>query len=169
MSLFNRRQIISALAVLLLGACMFKPVYGPGEPALALSGKVLVADPTDKNSFDFFQRLSNRLGIPTVPIYRLNYWLSTSVANVGISQANVLTRFNVLGTVSWSLLDLTGNQIVASGNVNNFSSYSSTGSTVAELAAKEDASLRLMRMLADQVLLEMIAQSQKLPKLQGKP
>ncbi|MDO7707964.1 MAG: hypothetical protein MUQ02_01495, partial [Paracoccaceae bacterium] len=81
----------------------------------------------------------------------------------------VLTRFNVLGRVSWSLLDLTGNQIVASGNVNNFSSYSATGSTVAELAAKEDASLRLMRMLADQVLLEMIANSQKLPKLQGKP
>ena len=133
MSLFNRRQIISALAVLLLGACMFKPVYGPGEPALALSGKVLVADPTDKNSFDFFQRLSNRLGIPTVPIYRLNYGLSTSVANVGISQANVLTRFNVLGTVSWSLLDLTGNQIVASSTVNNFSIMTSYGMSLVML------------------------------------
>jgi LPS-assembly lipoprotein len=169
MSLFNRRHIISALAILPLGACMFKPAYGPGEPALALSQKVVVADPTNKNSFDFFQRLSNRLGIPKEPLYRLNYVLSTSVANVGISQANVLTRFNILGAVSWSLLDLTTDQIVISGNVKNFSSYSATSTTVAELAAKEDASLRLMRTLADQVLLEMIAQSQKLPKFQEQP
>ena len=168
MSLFNRRHIISGLIVLSLGACMFKPAYGPNGLASALSGQVLVSDPVDKNSFDFFQRLSNRLGIPTVPRYRLNYALTTSVANVGISQANVLTRFNILGTISWSLIELESDQIVASGKIDNFSSYSATGSTVAELAAKEDASLRLMRMLADQVLLEMIAQSQKLPKLQGK-
>jgi LPS-assembly lipoprotein len=169
MSLFNRRHIISVLAVMPLGACMFKPTYGPGGSGSALLGQVLVTDPTNKNGFDFFQRISNRLGIPTAPIYRLNYVLSTRVANVGISQANVLTRFNVLGTASWSLLDLRGEQIVASGKVDNFSSYSSTGSTVAELAAKEDASLRLMRMLADQVLLEMIAQNQSLARLQDRP
>ena len=169
MSLFNRRHIISVLAVMPLGACMFKPTYGPGGSGSALLGQVLVTDPTNKNSFDFFQRLSNRLGIPKEPLYRLNYVLSTSVANVGISQANVLTRFNILGAVSWSLLDLTTDQIVISGNVKNFSSYSATSTTVAELAAKEDASLRLMRTLADQVLLEMIAQNQSLARLQDRP
>ncbi|MFQ3357642.1 MAG: LPS-assembly lipoprotein [Paracoccaceae bacterium] len=157
MSLFSRRKILVSVVVFPLGACMFKPAYGPDGPAQEFAGKVEVADPTDKNGFDFFQRLSSRLGIPTLARYRLDFKLTTSVSSVGISQDNVLTRFNILGSVKWTLIDIATKEKIASGKVSNFSSYSSTGTTVAELAAKKNAYIRLMRNLADQVMLELVA------------
>jgi LPS-assembly lipoprotein len=43
--------------------------------------------------------------------------------------------------------------------VEGFTSYAATGSTVAGLSAEEDASLRLMRILADQIVSRMLASS----------
>jgi LPS-assembly lipoprotein len=47
--------------------------------------------------------------------------------------------------------------------VKSFTAYSATGSTVAGLAAEEDAAYRLMRILADQIVAQLIATSDKLP------
>jgi LPS-assembly lipoprotein len=52
---------------------------------------------------------------------------------------------------------------VASGRVQSFTAYAATGSTVAGLAAEEDAGLRLMRLLADQVVARLIAEGARLP------
>ena len=41
----------------------------------------------------------------------------------------------------------------------SFTSYSATGSTVAGLAAEEDAALRLMHILADQIVTRLLATS----------
>ena len=48
---------------------------------------------------------------------------------------------------------------MAGGTVSNFTSYSATGSTVAGLAARQDAARRLMVVLADQVVARMLAAS----------
>jgi LPS-assembly lipoprotein len=47
--------------------------------------------------------------------------------------------------------------------VQSFTAYSATGSTVAGLAAEEDAATRLMRILADQIVARLIAASASLP------
>ena len=52
---------------------------------------------------------------------------------------------------------------VTGGRVQSFTAYSATGSTVAGLAAEEDAGLRLMRILADQIVARLIAASASLP------
>jgi LPS-assembly lipoprotein len=41
--------------------------------------------------------------------------------------------------------------------VKSFTAYSATGSTVAGLAAEEDAATRLMRILADQIVARLVA------------
>ena len=46
--------------------------------------------------------------------------------------------------------------IVASGNVQNFTGYSATGSTVETLAGERDAQRRLMTILADQITIELL-------------
>ena len=56
-----------------------------------------------------------------------------------------------------------GGAQVTGGRVQSFTAYSATGSTVAQLAAEEDAGLRLMRILADQIVARLIAASASLP------
>lgn len=157
MSSCNRRTLLALLAAP-LAACTFTPAYAPGGPAAALQGAVRVDDPSDKNAFDLVERLEERLGRPQAARYQLAYTITTDSIGVGITPDNATTRFNLTGKVEWSLTDPAGGRVTG-GHVENFTSYSATGSTVAGLAAEEDAALRLMRILADQIVTTLIATS----------
>ena len=157
MSLFNRRSIL--LAPLVLAACGFTPAYGPGGPAAGINGTIRAADPTDKNAFDLVARLDQRLGRPNADRYDLSYTITTQPVGVGITPDNAITRYNLKGAVDWMLTDRGTGLRRAGGKVESFTSYSATGSTVAGLAAEEDAATRLMRILADQIGARLIASS----------
>lgn len=149
-----RRALL--ICLLALPACGFTPAYAPGGPAAGLQNSIRIDDPTDKNAFDLVERLEERLGRPQAAPYRLAYVITTEPIGVGISPENAITRYNLTGSVEWSLTDATGTRITG-GRVDNFTSYSATGSTVAGLAAEEDAAFRLMRILADQIVIRLIA------------
>ena len=53
--------------------------------------------------------------------------------------------------------------VLATGQVDNFTSYSASGTTVATLAAQRDAEARLMVILADQVINKLTAEAANLP------
>lgn len=154
MSSFNRRTLLGFLA---LSGCGFTPAYGPGGAAAGLQGAVRIGDPTDKNAFDLVERLEERLGRPSMAAYDLAYTITTIPVGVGITPENAITRYNLTGTVDWTLTARATTARVAGGRVESFTSYSATGSTVAGLAAEEDAALRLMRLLADQIVTRLIA------------
>ncbi len=155
MSLFNRRAIL--LLPLAVAACGFTPAYGPGGAAIGLTGTIRAADPTDKNSFDLVARLDQRLGRPNADRYDLTYSITTQPVGVGITPDNAITRYNLKGAVDWTLTDRGTGARLTGGKVESFTSYSATGSTVAGLAAEEDAALRLMHILADQIVTRLIA------------
>jgi hypothetical protein len=67
------------------------------------------------------------------------------------------------GAIDYSLTDRGTGARLAGGRVHSFTAYSATGSTVAGLAAEEDAAYRLMRILADQVVARLIATAASLP------
>lgn len=157
MSSCNRRAFLALLATP-LAACTFTPAYVPGGPAAALQGAIRVDDPADKNAFDLVERLEERLGRPQAARYQLAYTITTDPIGVGITPDNATTRYNLTGKVEWALTDTAGTRVTG-GHVENFTSYSATGSTVAGLAAEEDAALRLMRILADQIVTTLIATS----------
>ncbi len=157
MSSFNRRSLL--LMPLALAACGFAPAFGPGGPAEGLAGTIRVADPTDKNGFDLVERLEERLGRPQADRYDLTYTIRTEAVGIGITPDNAITRYNLTGSIDWTLTDRTSGARVTGGTVANFTSWSATGSTVAGLAAEEDAALRLMRLLADQIVTRIIASS----------
>ena len=69
----------------------------------------------------------------------------------------VWDKANLVGKVDFALRNLSSGQIEVSGNVENFTGYSATGSTVATLAAERDAQKRLMVMLADQLVTRLYA------------
>ncbi len=161
MSSFNRRTLL--LVPLALAACGFTPAYAPGGAATKLLGAVWVQDPTDKKGFDLVERLEERLGRPEDRRYDLAYTITTEAVGVGITTENEITRFNLKGVIDYTLSDHATGDRLAGGRVQSFTAYSATGSTVAGLAAEEDAAFRLMRLLADQIVARLIATSATLP------
>ncbi len=155
MSWCDRRSFL--LMPLALAACGFSPTLAPGSAAAGLQGKVRVADPGDKNGFDFVQRMEERLGRPNDPVYELTYAITTRAVGVGITPEGAILRYNLTGSVDWTLSRRADGMRVTGGRVEGFTSYSATGSTVAELAAQTDASLRLMRILADRIVMRLQA------------
>lgn len=164
MSLSDRRCILGLLALAPLAACGFAPAFGTHGPAEKLLGAVHTSDPFDKNSFDFVQRVEERLGRPTAPVFDLAYTITTGSVGVGITPDGATTRFNLTGSVDWTLTRRGDGTKADGGRIDSFTSYSATGSTVAGLTAAADAGLRLMRLLADQVVTHLVAASGSWPK-----
>lgn len=156
---WSRRTVL----LLPLAACGFTPAFGTKGPAEKLLGTVRTADPTDKNSFDFVQRMDERLGRPTNPLYDLAYVITTNPVGVGITPGGATTRYNLTGGLDWTLTRRADKLRIAGGHIDNFTSYSATGSSVAGLTAAEDANLRLMRLLADAVVMRLMAASASFP------
>ena len=153
---FNRRSILALFA---LGGCGFTPALGPSGAAAGLQGAIRADNPDSKNAFDLVERLEERIGRPETARFDLGYVITTKAIGVGITPDNAITRYNLTGQVDWTLTERSSGARVAGGRVENFTSYSATGSTVAGLAAEEDAAFRLMRILADQIVSRLIASS----------
>ena len=148
----RRRFLAAALGTVGLAACGFTPVYGPGGPGQRLFGKVRAADPKSMDDFAFVRQITDRLGPPDAPAFDLAYQLRIAVAPQAITPDEVTTRYALNGTAGFVLTEIATGQVVAQGQVSNFSSYSTTGTTIATMSAEQDAHDRLAVMLADQVV-----------------
>ncbi|MCT4331386.1 LPS assembly lipoprotein LptE [Paracoccus sp. YLB-12] len=160
----SRRAALLGLLVL-PAACGLTPVYGPGGAGTRLFGKVRPRDPQTFQDFSFNQRLAERLGPDGAAIYDLDYRLSVGVVPQAITPDEVTTRYSLNGTADFALTDASGG-VLAQGRVSSFTSYSTTGTTIATLAAEGDARERLARMLADQVVTRLLAAATSLPDTQ---
>ncbi|MDP2084266.1 MAG: LPS assembly lipoprotein LptE [Gemmobacter sp.] len=156
MSWSDRRLfLLSGLAA--LAGCGFAPAYGPGGAGAALRGAVTLADPKDRDGFDFAARLEDRLGRATAPRFRLNWAVVSTPVGAGITPTGAITRYTLKGRASFALVAAETGATVTSGTVESFTSWSTSGSTVATLSAEQDARRRLMVILADQVVARLIA------------
>ena len=149
MSSFSRRSVLALLA---LGGCGFTPALGTGGAARQLIGTVRAQDPENQQDFIVVARIEDRLGRADVALYDLRYTARTSAEGVAITGEGAITRYNLIGSVDWTLTRRSDGQRMAGGSEDSFTSYSATGSTVAGLTAKEDATRRLMAILADQIV-----------------
>ena len=149
------RRVAPFLAVLALTACGFTPVYGPGGAGTALQNRVLVEQPDDRTGFLLVQRLEERLGRAGDPAYRLAVDLALREEARAIDPDGDIRRFHLIGSAAYTLLLSGSDSVVQSATVDNFVSYSATGTAVATLAARRDAQERLMVILADQIVLQL--------------
>lgn len=155
MSSFNRRMFL--LTPLALAACGFTPVYGTGGNGGALQNSVQVLEPDDENSYLLTRRLEERLGRATVPTYRLTVDVQSEREALAVNSQSNINRFNLVGIADYALVDQSTGRVVTSGQVNNFTGSSATGTTVATLAAERDAQRRLMTLLADQIIVRLLS------------
>lgn len=142
------------LGALSLGACGFAPVYGPQGGAGGLLNAVALPEPTGDAAFAFNRRFEERLGrgTPPTPPYALSLRLETTAQDIGATSAGNITRYRLIGRAFYALSDTATGATLRESRTNAFTGYSTTGSTVATRAAEEDARARLMVLLADQVI-----------------
>lgn len=157
--LWSKRLFLSFLAIGAISGCGFQPAYAPGGGGEKLQNTVEAAEPLNKPAFDLVERLEERLGPPNLARYKLDYTITLNPVGVAISPENAITRYHLNGSIDWVMSDIASGAALTRGKVTNFTSYSATGSTVAGLAAEEDASLRLMRIMADQIISQLLATS----------
>ncbi len=164
----HRRVVLTGLAA--LAGCGFTPAYGPGGAARGLTGTISVAAPKDRDSFGFVKQLELRLGQPSPARYALDYSIKVQQDGVGLTSTQETTRYNIVGTATFSVKDVADGEVLTSGQVNTFTGYSvgtvdttasppSTSSTVSTRAAEQDARDRLMLALADEVVNRLVATS----------
>lgn len=150
MSLYKRRSLIAL--PLALAACGFTPVYGTGGTGTQLRNQVLVQEPSSQAGYLLTRHMETRLGRSgSAARYALDLTIDLKEDGLAINTTGDITRFNLIGRVTFALRDTNTGDTVASGNVENFTAYSATGTTVATLAAERDAVERLMVILGDQV------------------
>mgnify|MGYP001803173239 CR=1 FL=1 len=154
MSLSNRRLFCLSFAA--LAGCGFTPVYGPGGTAEGLRGRISVATPADEEGAALVRRLEDRLGQAASGDLMLTSDIRIKESAIGFLPDGELSRFNVNGQVDWELRDQTG-RAVASGQERSFTSYSATSTTVAPTYAQRDARRRLMVILADRMVADLIS------------
>jgi LPS-assembly lipoprotein len=151
MSLYSRRTLIAL--PLALAACGFTPVYGPDGAGTALRGQVLVQEPSTQAGYLLTRHLETRLARSgSAAAYALDLEIALGEDSLAINTAGDITRFNLTGTVAYALRDSTASTVVTSGTVENFAAYSAAGTTIATLAAEQDAVERLMVILGDQII-----------------
>jgi LPS-assembly lipoprotein len=162
MSSFKRRLFLLGSAALVAG-CGFAPAYGPNGAAQSLQGTIAVDEPDSRAGYLLTRALEDRLGRPSPARYGLAYSINLDEDPIAISSSNVTTRFNLLGRITYALRDLATGEVLTSGKLDSFTSYSASGTTVATQAAERDAEERLMVILADQLTTRLIAEAGTLP------
>lgn len=143
------------LGALALGACGFEPVHAPGSDALR--GKIEFAAPTDRNAFDYVAQLERRLGRAAAATLDLSYDITVTRAGGGYTPDGAITRFTLEGVARFVVIDRATGAQKGAGRVQSFTSYATTGTTVATMTAETDAHKRLMVILADQTVTRLMA------------
>jgi LPS-assembly lipoprotein len=144
----------------LLAGCEFTPVYATGTRASDLNRRIAVAAPQGDAPFVLSRMLENRLGPADVPDYILSFDLDIDIERIAITATQDTNRFNIVAIADWELTETANGAVLQDGVVDSFTSYAATGTPVAVRSAETDALNRLMQILADKILAELLTGAQ---------
>jgi len=155
----TRRRALVALGLLgALAACGFSPVYAPGAPATRLRGEVLPDPPGTRYGFRFVAQVEDRLGrASNDAAYRLAYTLPRANERSAVTGTGGALRRTLEGAAEYRLIARGRGQVLTSGRVTGFTSFTDIGTSVAVRTARAAAEERLAVILADQVATRLIA------------
>ncbi|WP_296762751.1 LPS assembly lipoprotein LptE [Sediminimonas sp.] len=165
----DRRNLLAGMGAALalaLAGCGFAPVYGPQGAGDRLQSAVHVQAPDSRDEQLLTRRIEERLGRGSR--YRLRYDLDITEESLAIDANNTASRMNLVGAVSFALypggaVDEDAAPLIE-GRTTAFTGYSATGSTVATRAAERDARVRLATILADRMIVQLVAAAGDLPE-----
>jgi LPS-assembly lipoprotein len=160
----DRRRFIAALSGLwLIAGCGFAPAYGTDGAALALRNTTAIEAPATVEGYRLRERLQDRLGQAQSASYLLSVTLDIDQIPVAVSSGQGTARYDLPGSASWVLREAGSDAVLAQGQVDSFTGFLATGSTVATLTAENDARARLAVILADQIMARLMMVAPTLP------
>lgn len=153
----SRARLVALFGLLFVAGCGFTPVHAPGGTASDLRGRIDFASPADEEGFALVKRLEDRLGLPQAADLALTADIRIEENALGFLPDGEISRYNVTGQVDWRLTRLSDASEVSSGQETSFTGYSTTSTTVATRFAQRDARRRLMVILADRIVADLIS------------
>jgi LPS-assembly lipoprotein len=142
-----------------LAGCGFAPIYG-GDTGLR--GRIAFETDESVAGFRLREELEKRLGRSAAPEYVLKTTVRSSQRAAAITSEGDTSRFNIVGTATWSLIALDDGNQIDGGDVEAFTSYSATGSTNATQATRDDAEARAAVILADLIVSRVLIRAAEL-------
>ena len=104
--------------------------------------------------FTLRARLADRLGRGEGGDLRLSVGIDQALEAAARTRQGDTQRYNLVGIAGWRLTDATG-RLLGEGEVEGFTGYAASGSTVATQTAATDAQGRLMILLADRIVADL--------------
>lgn len=154
----DRRGILAGLAATCLTAgCGFSPAYAPGGSGEALRNQILAEAPASELGYFFVDRIEDRLGRNDAAPYLLSHTLTMNRDRLAITPDESTLRYHLRGRIAFQVTDRADGRELTRGSVQNFVAYSALGTTIATRASRNDAEKRLMVILADQVVTQLLA------------
>ena len=154
MSLYKR--IIGFWALLLVGACGFETVYAPSMSTNSVRNNFDLSAPTDRGTYQFYHKLKGQISDNPQAQYALSYTISQSATNAATDADGKSHRGVLKGSLAYRITRKINGETVKTGNVKGFTSYSALASSVASDAAGRDATKRLMKILSDNLVDELM-------------
>ena len=142
-----------------LAGCGFAPIYGQGD---GLRGRVAFRSDESVAGFRLRERLEARLGRSAAPQFVLATTVQSSQRSAAISSGGDISRLNIIGRATWSFRAVDTGEVIDSGAVEAFTSYSASASTIATQATRDDAEARLSVILADMIVSRLLILSNEL-------
>ena len=150
MWLSDARLGVTLAGLLLLGACGFQPVYGPGPDAPGFQRQVWVEPGLVRRDFELRERLVDRIGHASREArYTLSFEIDTEETRLALEVGGQFSRNSLLGTARYSVVDNLSGKTVHTGEVRSRAAYGGTAATYPTQVAADDAEFRLARSLAD--------------------
>lgn len=155
------KQLLFAGSFLLLISCGYKPIYGPSGLATSLDGNLSIEAPTDRAGYVLYHHLDNRLKDSDDGKYNLSFSISETSSRAAIDENGRAHRALLEGVATYDLRRASDNKTIIKGRVHGFTGYSTLAASVASHASSRDATQRLMSMLADKIVYELIIAADK--------
>ena len=148
-------QILFLVLATGLASCGFTPVYAPGSESAANLSDIRIAAPRNEQGYLFVREMEERLGRNSQASKFLKF--NITIRGEGVESETERRRF--VGAVSYELLDIRSQAVLARGSVDSFTGYSVSGGLI--VSARQDAVQRLVVILADKLVQELIVKLAK--------
>ena len=159
MLLFDKKRYLFALLLsIFVAACSFEPAWiSKNQKAKIFWRNVDLKEPKTSNEFRLNRHLASRLGKAHDSELLLKYELFTDTKRAALSFDGKAYRIRIHGEVKFSLVQNGDNIILISSVVKDSVGYSDAILAVTDQASERDAYARLMVLLGDRIVDELLS------------
>ena len=155
------KQISGLFALLLLNACGFEPAYISSNTGESITNTFDLMAPTDRGTYQFYHNLKGQISDNPEGRYALSYSISQNTTNAAIDADGKSHRSLLKGALDYKITRKTTGKTVTKNTIFGFTSYSALASSVASDASGRDATKRLMKILSDNLVHDLMLAAAK--------